>query len=600
MSLSVSQLTFVQKNTAARERFTQAVPNLLFWFTIVVLVYLTVVPLALLIYSSFISEPGQLPLEATSLSLKNYLDVFADQTTYSLIRDTAIFTVGATALGIGLSVGFAWLIERTDIWGRKVLLVAMIVPMAVPNMIYSLAWILLLNPQNGWINDILGRTGLAWLNFNIYSLPGMILVQGLSLASHAYLLVAAPFKMLDPTWEEQSAISGKGILTTLCRITLPSLKPALLAAIIFFTVVNMETFEIPGTLGMPAHVNVFSTKIYAATLPDGGLPNYGLASTLSVVLLCVAALFIWLYQRQTRNAKQFVTVTGKGFRPKRIQLGRYRILISVMAFGVVVAIVVLPLLMLIWRSLIPFYVPPSLSAFKLVSPKAYYDLVENYGLGHVIQNTALMAITAGVITTMLASLVAWMVLRAPVSNGWRSALNRLAFLPMAIPSIVIGLSFIFVYVTLPIPIYGTIWIIAIAMVTKYISFTSGMMMAAQMQISRELEEASHIAGAGWARTYRKITFPLLSAALLNCFLWVVIHVIRELAVAVMLYSPGSEVLSTKVWSLWQGGWVAQASALGIITIASLVLLMSLPSLFHATRFWIRRLSGSTPASPAHP
>lgn len=550
---------------------------LAFAATVLVLAYLTLVPLALLVYGSFIDEPGRLPIEASALSLQNYVQVVTDPATYRLLANTAVFTIGATALGIGLAVAFAWLVERTDIWGRNLLLVGIVIPMAIPNMIYSSAWILLLNPQNGWINDLLRQAGLGWLTFNIYSLAGMILVQGLSLASHAYLLVAAPFKMLDPTWEEQSAIAGKGVAATLWRVTLPSLKPALLAAIIFFTVVNMETFDVPGTIGIPAQVNVFSTMIYAATQPEySGLPDYGLASTLSIVLLLAAACLIWVYQRQTRHAKQFVTVTGKGFRPRRISLGRYRLPLTAIAFAVVAAISLLPVLMLIWRSLMPFYMAPSPKALGLVSLKAYVDLFAGYDLGQVLRNTALMSIIAGIATTLLAALVAWLVLRAPVPAGWRSMLNRLAFLPMAIPSIVIGLSFIFVYLTLPIPIYGTIWIIAIAMVTKYIAFSSGMMMAAQMQISPELEEASRLAGAGWGRTYRRITFPLLTAALVNCFLWVVIHVVRELAVAVMLYSSRSEVLSTKVWSLWLGGWVAQASALGVLTILALVLLLGLP------------------------
>jgi iron(III) transport system permease protein len=575
------------RRTAARF-LRNPIPKLVFAATALAIIYLTLAPLALLVYGSLIDEPGRLPIEAGRLSLHNYLEVAGDPSTYLLLANTAVFTIGSTALGIGLAVTFAWLVERTDIRGRGLLLVGIVIPMAIPNMIYSSAWILLLNPQNGWINDLLRQAGLGWIGFNIYSLAGMILVQGLSLASHSYLLVAAPFRMLDPTWEEQSAIAGKGVMSTLRRITLPSLKPALLAAIIFFTVVNMETFDVPGTIGIPAQVNVFSTRIYAATQPEySGLPDYGLASTLSLVLLVVAALLIWLYQRQTRHAKQFVTITGKGFRPRRVPLGIYRPFVTLAAFALVAVIVVLPVFMLIWRSLMPFYMAPSLKALSLVSLKAYADLILNYELGKVLQNTAIMAIAAASATTLLASLVAWLVLRAPVAAGWRSALNRLAFLPMAIPSIVLGLSFMFVYLTVPIPIYGTIWIIAIAMVAKYIPFSSGMMMAAQMQVASELEEASRLAGAGWARTYRRITFPLLSAALVNCFLWIVIHVVRELAVAVMLYSSRSEVLSTKVWSLWLGGWVAQASALGVLTIIALVLLLGLPPAFSYMRGKLR-------------
>lgn len=566
-------------------------PKIFFGAIFGILVYITLVPLVVLLYSSFIAEAGTLPFEATQLSFENYYRVLFDSQTYGLVFNTAIFTIGATGLGIGLAVAMAWLVERTNVWGRSIIFVGIVIPMAVPGMIYATAWTQLLNPSNGLINVMFRNAGLDWLQFDIYSLSGMVLVQGLSLASHAYLLVAASFKMVDPTWEEQSAIAGKGIFVTLRRITLPSLKPALLAAVIFYAIVNMETFEVPGTLGLTSQIHVFSTRIYWATHPGtGGLPHYGLASTLSVLLLLVAIALIWLYQRQTRNARQFVTVTGKGFRPKQLDLRHFRLPVTILAYIVLMFVVVLPLLMLVWRSLTPFYMPPSFAALtNVASFKAYSDLINSYGLSGVVKNTALMSLTAGIVTTLLASLVAWMVLRAPVSPGWRSGMNQLAFVSNAIPSIVIGLSFMFVYLTLPIPIYGTIWIIALAMVTKYIAFSSGTMLAAQMQISKELEEASQIAGAGWAKTYRRITFPLLGTAFFSCFLWVVVHAIRELAVSVMLYSPGSQVLSTQVWSLWEGGRVAQASALGVLTTIFLGLLMGLPACARGLRLAANRL-----------
>jgi ABC-type spermidine/putrescine transport system permease subunit II len=185
-----------------------------------------------------------MPFENSDLSLKNYADLIEDPATYKVIFNTVMFTIGSTTIGLGLSLVYAWLIERTNIIGRGCLFALILMPMAIPNMIYAAAWIQLLNPSNGWINVLLRDAGLPSVQIDIFGLGGMILVQGFALASHAYLLLAAPFRMLDSSWEEQSAVSGKRMLTTLVRITLPVLKPAILAGAIFFAIVAMETFDI--------------------------------------------------------------------------------------------------------------------------------------------------------------------------------------------------------------------------------------------------------------------------------------------------------------------------------------------------------------------
>jgi len=574
-------------------------PRLLFFIVFGVLAYITLIPLAMLLFSTFSGDPSHLPFEAQTLSLANYVAPFAAAETYQLLWTTLVFAVCATGLGIGLAVAVAWLVERTDIFGRQFIFAVMIAPMAIPGMIYAMAWTQLFNPTNGFINVTLTNAGLDWLTFDIFSLPGIIVVQGIALSSHAYLLVAAPFRMLDPTWEEQSAIAGRGILSTLRRITLPIMTPALLAAAIFFTIVSMETFDIPGTIGLTARIDVLSTKVYWLTHPEGGqLPNYGMASTLALILLAIAFGFILLYRRQTRSARRYVTVTGKAFRAKRISLGAWRWPVFALVCVYLVLASILPIAILIWRSLIPFYAYPSEMALRMVSLKAYHGLLFQEGLGQVVWNTGVMGITASIATVALASITAWLVMHAPVHRRYRGWMNALAFFPQAIPSIVIGLALVFFYLWIPNPIYGTVWIIALAMVTKYIAYSTGTMMAAHIQVSSDLEEASQITGASWFRTYRRIYVPLLAPALFSVSLWVFIHVVRELAVALMLYSPDSIVLSTQVWGLWEGGHVGQASALGVLTIAVLLLLLSVPSLLSATRLVVNRFRDSRVGQPS--
>jgi iron(III) transport system permease protein len=545
----------------------------LFAGTFVLLAIIALVPLITLLYASVTAGENVLPFEAHGVTLANYVRAFGDPSLYKILGLTAVFATGSTALGIAIAVFFAWMIERTDVPCRMFFFVAIIAPMAIPNMIYALAWTQLLNPNNGLINDWVHALGIEG-SFDVFTLPGMILVQGLAIASHSFLLIAAAFRVLDPTWEEQSAIAGKGRFATVRRIVLPALKPALLAAVIFFLVVAMETFDIPGTLGLTSRIHLLSTEIFWATHPEGGgLPDYGLASTLSVLLVAAALILISIYQRQVRHAERFVTIGARGYASRRVALGEWKWPMFALALVIVGFAAVLPILMLVWRSLISFYTPPALQALDTVSLAAYGSLFENFDLATVAANTATVTLVSGFVTVAIASLAAWLMLRADVAPNSRRQMRVLAFLPQSVPSIVIGFALVLVFISAPVAIYGTVWIIAFGMIIKYIAYSTGMMSAAQMQIARDLEEASSIAGAGFARTYRRIVLPLLAPALINCLLWVMIHVVRDLSIPLMLYTPESEVIATKVWTLWENGSVPEAAALGVLTVLVLAALL---------------------------
>jgi iron(III) transport system permease protein len=262
--------------------------------------------------------------------------------------------------------------------------------------------------------------------------------------------------------------------------------------------------------------------------------------------------------------------------------------------------VVAPLFMLIWRSLLRFYLYPSASALNLVNLNAYRAIIDDPDAPAVLANTAVLALGSAAAASALAAAVAWQVVRGRVSRSWRNGLSALAFLPQSFPTIVIGLALIFIYLWVPIPIYGTIWIIMLAMITKYLSYSVGTMIAAQIQISSELEEASAIAGAGGWRTYRRIVFPLLAPALAACFLWVMIHVVRELGLALMLYSLKTQVLSTKIWLLWENGRVADACATGVFAVLALLILLALPSIWRWARriVWPTSTAGDLPLTAA--
>jgi iron(III) transport system permease protein len=561
--------------------------KMLYLFMLLVVSYIVLVPMVILLYSSVGSTKGTLPFEQLTFSLDNYISVLTNPLTYSLLGNTVVFTVGSILVGITTAVFLAWVLERTNFPGRIIVFSLVMIPMAIPQMIYAIGWLQLLNPTNGIINvPLQALFGLEKGPFNIYSLSGMIIVQGISMVPTAFLMIAATFSTLDPTLEEQSAVCGHGIGSTVRRVTFPILMPALLSATIFFTIVAMETFEIPGTIGLTAGIPLLSSQIYFATHPPSGLPDYGLASVLGVLMLLFAFVLIWFYQRVTKNAEKYATITGKGYRPSKINLGKWKIPTIIAVWGFVIISVILPLLSLIWSSLHSWTVPISWESIKSSSFKAYSDVLNSPGIGEITWNTLVMSIGSGIATFILVGMVSWMVVRGPFSPRAKRLLDTVAFLPLAIPGVVIGLSLMFFYIYFPIPIYGTIWVMIIGMVTKYIAFGQRTMVSAQMQISKDLEEASQLAGAGFFRTIRKISVPLISPALFYIFIWVVVHAMRELPVLVMLYSPSTLVASTLVWSFWEEGSMAKASVVGVFLIVAFGLL------FYCSKWLFDRLMNS--------
>ncbi len=541
--------------------------------------YLVVVPLFMLLYASVKSTEDKLPFESTATTLGNYAAVFTSPSTLPIFLNTVLFTAGSLAVGLPLAILLAWLLERSAIPGRAWFANLILVPMTIPSLLSAMAWVQLLDPRIGLINvvlrDALGLSGDAG-PFDIYTLYGMCFVQGLRIVPSAYLMIAASFRAMDPSLEEQSAMAGQNIARTTLRITLPIMRPALLAALIYYIIVVIESFDIPGLLGFTARIRVLSTAIYWATHSEVGLPDYGLASALGAVVLAAALLLMWSYQRLTAHHERFATITGKGYRPRRLSLGRWTWPATALCALYVFLAVLLPFAMLLWTSVQPFYAPPSADSLARASFAGYVSIWRDGTVARALWNTTVLALATSCATILLAVLVSWLIVRRPKqADGLAHYLATVSFLPQCVPSIVIGLAFIFVYVRSPIPIYGTLWIIALAMTTRYLAYSSRTTTSALMQVHRELEEASQMAGAPWSRTLRRVTMPLLAPAMINVFLWVAVHAMQELSMALMLYNPSTVVVSTMIWSMWQNGRTADAAVLGVVlSLLSALLLLA--------------------------
>ena len=546
------------------------------------LIYLVALPLVFLGISSF--RPSGMPLDP-GFTLDNYAEVYGSPGFWRLVRDSAVFAAGAAGFALVCGTLLAWAVERTDMPGTSVVRALVILPMATPPLLMAIGWAMLLSPRAGAVNlALMDLFGLQAAPFNAYSLGGMIFVQGLSLTSTAFLFLSPAFRNMDPSLEEAAMASGAGTAMLFRRVLVPLLAPALLAAGVFLLIVGFVVFEIPGALGLPARIFVLSSQIYfLAADPPGGFPLYGQISALASAFVGVLFVLGLVYRRMTAAASRYRTLTGKGFRPRRMRLGRWRY-VALGGVGLYFTLaVVLPVGMLVWTSLMPFQARPSWANLSLLTLENHVDFLASPRVFEAVANTALVAVLAATLVAVIATLTAWTTvrLRAPASG----LLDTLAFLPIAIPGVMMGVALIYVYLTFDpiIAIYGTVWILVVAYTTEYLSFGNRAAGGVMVQLHPELEEAGRTSGAAALMVLRRITVPLMWPAIAAIWIWVLAHVMRELAIALMLQGRDNRVVTTLLWDYWQGGEATRAAAVGVWLVLSLLVVLVIWQVLAARR-----------------
>jgi iron(III) transport system permease protein len=550
--------------------------TVLFVAVVVVLLWLIVIPVGQMLLNSF--RTGH-PAAPGPFTLKNYLVAYTSPLTYRMIFNTFLFAAGGTAITVVIAVLFAWLVERTDMPLQNLCWSLLLVPLAMPGLLFSMAYVFLLMPTSGMLNvflrDLLSHFGVELSRgpINIYSLGGMIFLDGMRGVTTVFLMVVGAFRIMDPAMEEASFASGAKNWTTLKRVTLPVLRPALLAAVLYEFASSMESFEAPLVLGLPGRVYVYSTMIYIST--RDAIPNYGLGAAFGASYFLLSLVLVYFYQRATvRQSERFATVTGKGYRPHRIKLGRWRYPALALFMVYFLFAVALPLGVLVWASLLPSYQPPSLTALARVHWGNYWLVLSEPNVLRATWNTLVITFAAATATVALAFAVSWLVVRARVRGSL--ALDGLTFASHAVPGVVVAISFIFLYLQPPLRslgLYGTVWIIVLALITQYVSFASRSTNAGVMQIHKELEEAGEASGAGRLRILWQITLPLIRPAFIAAWIWVAAHAVRAFSVPVMLSGRDSGPLSVMLWHLWDEEQnLPAAAALGVLLIIALTLL----------------------------
>jgi iron(III) transport system permease protein len=532
-------------------------------FVALVALLLVATPLLTVTVASF--RPGlTLPFQSGSWTLENFVTAFGSAFTYRLLLNTFLYTFVSLSIGLSIAVVFAWLVERTDMPYANSVYMLLLIPMAIPSLLKALGWVLLVGPRQGVINllirNLLGLETVVG-PFNIYSFTGMVFLTALSFVPTMFLMIGPLLRNIDPSFEEAAETSGVGSLNTLRKITLPLISPGILAVVMYFVIVMIESFEIPLAIGLNANFPVLSLQIYTS-VRGSALPEYGLASAYSFLGLVLGVVLLYGYRNATTNAERYAVITGKGYSQRRFRLGRGKYL----ALGFIglyfLLAVLLPVGVLLWSSLLDFYRPPSRAALAHISWKNYLTIFRSPRLALAAVNTCVLFFSAATLSVILSLLISWVIQRSRAR--FTAVLDNAVFLPLAVPSIVIALGVMLFYISTP--LWGTVWIIVLGQIIRYLPFGTRTVSAALVQIHQELEEAAWASGASRLTTLRKIILPLLLPALGNAWLWVAVHSMRDFTFPLMLISYTNVVITSLLWSLWERGAMTEMSALAVLLI----------------------------------
>jgi iron(III) transport system permease protein len=531
---------------------------------------LALVPFCFMIWQSFnTAETADAP---AVLTLGNYVTAYTNPETVVTFWNSVQFALGGSLVAFVIGTALAWMNERTNTPMRRLFFALSIVPLIIPSILFTIAWIMLASPKIGLLNTVaMSWFGLDAPPFNIYSMWGMIWVDGLHYSPMAFLLMSSAFKAMDPSLEESAVMSGSSVFSTLYRITLKLAFPAIVATVLTLFVRAIESFEVPALLGLPAGIQVFTSAIYQAIHQYPS--QIGLAAAYSVILLVLTTGGIYVQARISASGSKYATVTGKGFRPRTIDLGAWRYFTLAIFIVYFLLIVVMPFLVLLWSSLQKFYAPPSMEALSRITLDGYRYILGSDTIRAAALNSLWMSITTATVVMLLASVVCWIVVKTKIPGRWM--LDNLASLPMVFPGLVLGVSIMIFYLTFDIGIYGTFWIILLAYITRFLPYGLRYSTTSMLQIHKDLEESGGMSGASWLTVFRRIVLPLLKPGLVAGWIYVMIVSIRELSTSILLYSPGNEVISIVIWELWENGQYVELSALSVIFIFMLLVLVGL-------------------------
>jgi len=541
-------------------RMAQRDPQLaVVWLVGIIVAFLSLSPTLMLFYGSVLSKPLGVP---GAFTLSHYIHAYTDPLTYQLLFNSFVFATGSSVLSTFFAAALAWIAIRTNAPWRKFFELTAIIPNIFPPVMLAVSWTVLLSPRTGLINRLLMEIfNLSEAPFNLYSLSGMIFVEALITTPLAFLIISAALYSMDPSLEESARVAGSSNFQIARRITFPIVRPALLAAGMLNFVRAIESFDTPAIIALPARIEVFTTKIYREAV-GAFPPNQNLAATYGVGLLLITMVFVYFYRRLTARSERYVTVTGRGYRPTIIDLGKWRYPAAGIAGLILTLIVVLPFLVLIYVSFITYVHVPGSKTWELLTLDNYRSNLSDARTYRALKNSLLLAVGGATLCMLLAALTAWVTTKTKAAG--RGLIEGLTFIPWAFPGTALAIGLLWTYVYVPLPIYGTLWILLIAYITRFLPYGLRTMTSTIVQLHDDLPQASLVCGAGFFTTFRRILLPLLRPGFIAG--WIILSTIylREFSTSVFLYSPGSEPLGPLLYHFYVDGNLGPMCSLALI------------------------------------
>ena len=497
-----------------------------------------------------------------AFTLRFYQQLVSGRFFLPSLMNTFLYACGSAVIAISVGTAQALIVERTNSPGRKLAFLAAIISLGVPHVLYVVAWLLLLG-RSGPVNELIENLFHQPQALDVYSLWGMMLIEGVGFVPLTFLLMSSVLRSTDASFEEAAMMSGASPLRAFSRVTLGMALPALCGLTLLIFVKAFESFEVPALVGLAGNVSVITTMIFQSSR-SAGAPNYGEAGAYSVCLVVILlALMVW-QNRLSRDAKRYQTITGKGFRPRVIDLGGWRYVTSALLVTLFLIVTVIPVAMLAFTSFQPFYSGVSLEAFSRFSLENYLVLFGPGSFRDSIVNTLVLGAMTATFVAPFTALCAWLVVRRS-PGAW--LIDQIAAIPLVFPAIILSVAFLDIFVNMSVPLYGTLLSIIIASSVRYLPYGMRYAFAGVMQIHSDLEEAASIAGANKTKLFLRVLAPLLAATLISSWLLIFLLSVQAVSLPLLLVGPGSEIMSVTLFELWQNGQVTELAAMGMLWIA---------------------------------
>ena len=538
---------------------------------LILLAFLVIYPLLMLFFGAISdSNPVIDGFGKFNPSLTHFIAVLGNENVHLAFFNALVACGGGTILAVVIGLAFSWIVVRTNTPFKGFIAGASMIPLFVPPLVAGVAWSILGSPKTGLLNTVLKWVGVDF-RFDFYSMSGLILVFGFYYAPYVYMFTASALRNMDPSLEEASEVSGASAFTTLFTVTFPLIAPAILAGSLLSFVVMLGIYGVPAALGAPANISVLTTYIFKLTA--WAPPLYNTAAAVAILLMFVTAILVWA-QQKVLSGKSFATVAGKAFRPRSLNLGPWRWFTFSLALVYLFIVVVLPTIALVIAGFRRFLFFKDFSA--LFDTKAYswvhFNSVFDNPLTMIsIWNTMKVGVITAVVGGALAFAIGYTVNRTQVAG--RRSIDLLSTIPVAIPGLVVGVAYLWAWIGLPGGLYGTIWILALAFVARFIPDTVKALSTSFLQIHKELEEAAWVCGRGLLGTIWTVMLPLARPGIVASMTLLFVLAVRELGSSLFLYTSDTTVMAVLLLDYYEGGNVGKTAAFSLVQTVILAVLL---------------------------